>query len=77
MRNNSQDNKLLYLDQWEAYKKHEKITQKESMLSILDYMDDHKVQNLHAYTRIMIVPGYEFRMIDGMITNFHQPKSTL
>ena len=40
-------------------------------------MNDIKFTVLHASTSIMIIPGYEFRMINGMITNFHQPRSTL
>ena len=40
-------------------------------------MDSQKLKSLHASTKLLILPGYRFRIIDGMITNFHQPKSTL
>ena len=45
--------------------------------SIIELSERKKLSSLHASTSIMIVPGYEFRMINGMITNFHQPRSTL
>jgi S-adenosylmethionine:tRNA ribosyltransferase-isomerase len=67
----------LFLDQWEAYQTDSLLSRKESLECILSYMDSHKLQNLHVSTKIMIVPGYEFKMIDGIITNFHQPNSTL
>ena len=47
------------------------------MAAIVDYMVKNKLTVLDATTRIMIIPGYKFRMINGMITNFHQPRSTL
>jgi S-adenosylmethionine:tRNA ribosyltransferase-isomerase len=40
-------------------------------------MQKKRIHSLHATTRILIIPGYEFRMINGMITNFHLPRSTL
>jgi len=40
-------------------------------------MDRHSLSNLVATTQIMIRPGYEFHIVNAMITNFHQPKSTL
>ncbi|MBN1821261.1 MAG: S-adenosylmethionine:tRNA ribosyltransferase-isomerase, partial [Prolixibacteraceae bacterium] len=39
--------------------------------------EDHELKEIHFTTQIIIVPGYEFKIIDGMFTNFHQPKSTL
>jgi S-adenosylmethionine:tRNA ribosyltransferase-isomerase len=49
----------------------------ESIESLLNFMKTRQKEILQASTRIMIVPGYEFRMINGLITNFHQPGSTL
>jgi len=43
----------------------------------LDYLDANKLDVLHAETQILIKPGYQFLIVNGMITNFHQPKSTL
>jgi S-adenosylmethionine:tRNA ribosyltransferase-isomerase len=67
----------LSLGQWEAYHLKTNISVKESMEAILKYLFNHNLTYLHASTRIMIIPGYDFRMISGMITNFHQPRSTL
>ncbi len=70
-------NGSLYLDQWEPFRLKEGYNRKKSLENVLNYMQQHKMENLSASTRIMIAPGYNFRMIDGMITNFHQPYSTL
>ncbi len=75
---NSQGYKeVLFLDQWEAYQTESKMSRKEALEIILSSMDKQKTENLKISTRMMIIPGYKFRMIDGMITNFHQPASTL
>jgi S-adenosylmethionine:tRNA ribosyltransferase-isomerase len=44
---------------------------------ILSYMERKQIETLVAHTQILIAPGYEFKLVNGMITNFHQPKSTL
>ncbi len=49
----------------------------EALQHILDYLDATGQDVLHAETQIMIKPGYQFRIVDILITNFHQPKSTL
>ena len=49
----------------------------ESLQAIIDYLDATGQQTLHAETQIMIKPGYTFRVVDQLITNFHQPQSTL
>ena len=49
----------------------------QSLQAILDWMDATGQDTLHASTQIMIKPGYRFRIVDQLITNFHQPKSTL
>jgi S-adenosylmethionine:tRNA ribosyltransferase-isomerase len=67
----------LSLGQWEAYEIKTKISVKESMEALLNFLKVHKLSGIQASTSIMIIPGYDFRMIDGMITNFHQPRSTL
>ncbi len=53
------------------------ISKEESLHAVLVYMDQHKLENLEGVTSIYIVPGYRFRICRGIITNFHQPKSTL
>jgi S-adenosylmethionine:tRNA ribosyltransferase-isomerase len=67
----------LFLGQWEPYSLHGKLTSKEALESLLVWMKKLGLREIHVPTRIIIVPGYKFRMIDGMITNFHQPRSTL
>ena len=49
----------------------------EALQRILDWLDQTGQKTLHAETQIMIKPGYTFRIVNQLITNFHQPKSTL
>ena len=67
----------LSLGQWEPYNLNSNLSVKESMNALLVYLSSSKMSSFSATTSIMIVPGYDFRMINGLITNFHQPKSTL
>lgn len=64
--------------QWCPYTPHAQTpTVKDAMGSLLDYLDSRKLDSFVASTRIIIAPGYTFRIVQGMITNFHQPQSTL
>jgi S-adenosylmethionine:tRNA ribosyltransferase-isomerase len=67
------------INQWEPYNydNDHNIPMKDSMATLADYMVKNKMTVLNASTRLMIIPGYKFRMINGIITNFHQPRSTL
>jgi S-adenosylmethionine:tRNA ribosyltransferase-isomerase len=67
----------LSVEQWYAYQTDTDITPGESISAILNFMTIHNLAILHASTSIMIIPGYKFRMLKGIITNFHQPMSTL
>jgi len=67
----------LHVSQWEPYEKNIDLTAYDALQNILDYLDASKLDTLHAETQIMIKPGYKFRIVNGIITNFHQPKSTL
>lgn len=67
----------LFLDQWDAYAMSDDISLKESINALLIQMKKHGLDSFSFYTRIMITPGYTFKVIDGLFTNFHQPKSTL
>ena len=67
----------LSLGQWDAYSSDSDITSSESIEAILKFMIHNDMKVLSASTSIMIVPGYKFRMMKGIITNFHQPMSTL
>lgn len=69
----------LKVTQWEAYenKDERKYTLNDSMRALADYMNFNEIETLECETEIIITPGYKFKIIDGLITNFHQPKSTL
>lgn len=68
----------LHVSQWEAYQKNENsISANEALQALADLLIHHKTDYLAASTQIIIAPGYPFRIVDGLITNFHQPQSTL
>lgn len=67
----------LYLDQWEAYESGAGLETKDAFSVLLNKMNETGLDRFSFRTRIMITPGYAFRVVDGMFTNFHQPKSTL
>lgn len=68
----------LHIAQWLPYDAHSgKLTTMEALQSLLDYMDTHHLDTLHATTQIIITPGYKYHLVREMITNFHQPQSTL
>lgn len=67
----------LLVDQWEPYENNYTLTTEESLQCIIDYLDQHQLNTIDAATQIMIVPSFEFRVVTRIITNFHQPKSTL
>jgi S-adenosylmethionine:tRNA ribosyltransferase-isomerase len=74
----SEVDSLPFLSQWEAYEMTgKKIPVKEALQSLLDWMETNKLERLIAKTQILIAPGYSFKIADGLITNFHQPQSTL
>lgn len=65
------------IGQWEAYEIPDKFSGKELLMSLLGFMDDNNLSTLKSSTQIMITKGYCFRVIRGVVTNFHQPQSTL
>lgn len=68
----------LNLAQWEAYENGSNdLTKEMSLKTILGWMERNDLERLEFSTHIMIVPGYRFRMVEGIVTNFHQPRSTL
>lgn len=67
----------IHVDQFEPYDHEHHLTTAQALQSILDYLDQTHQDTLHAETQIMIRPGYKFHIVDQLITNFHQPKSTL
>lgn len=65
------------VEQWAPYSREYSYTLKESLGAIVDYLERSGKDELEAGTRIIIVPGFKFRVVDYLITNFHQPESTL
>ena len=65
------------VSQFEPYENDYTLSVHDALHAILDYLDTTNQQTLHAETQIMIKPGYTFRLVDQLITNFHQPQSTL
>ena len=66
-----------HVGQFEPYEKESTLSAKEALQSLLDWMDETGQTVLHGETQIMIKPGYTFHIVDQLITNFHQPQSTL
>ena len=68
----------LIVRQWMPYEDaNNRLTPAEALQNILDYLDKHQLNTLITATQIIIAPGYEFKIVKGIVTNFHQPKSTL
>lgn len=67
----------LHVRQWQPYETHPTMTTMESLQQILDYMKRHELEALHTSTQIIIAPGYIYHIVQKMVTNFHQPQSTL
>ncbi|MES2764508.1 MAG: S-adenosylmethionine:tRNA ribosyltransferase-isomerase [Bacteroidota bacterium] len=72
--------KFLKISQWESYFLKEEfgeIPQADVFTKILEWMDFHSLKELQGETEIIIIPGYDFKIVNAIITNFHQPGSTL
>ena len=67
----------LHIDQWEPYDTHPSLTPVEALRNVLDYLDRNGLSALHGSTQIIIAPGYEYKIVKMLVTNFHQPQSTL
>ena len=63
--------------QWEPYGRDYRYGVAEALEAIVKYLKDNNLTELKVGTRIIIVPGYEFKIVDVLVTNFHQPQSTL
>lgn len=68
---------LTHLDQWTPYENDKVASADEALAHLIGWMKDHKQDVVNAATQIIIAPSYEFKIIEGMLTNFHQPNSTL
>ena len=70
----------LHVHQWQPYEMSAKVTATsavEALQAIVAYLDRHSMETLHTSTQIIIAPGYEYKIVKAMVTNFHQPQSTL
>ncbi len=65
------------VEQWCPYTREYAYSLRESLEAIVKYLEDNGLDELKADTRIIIVPGFRFRIVDMLVTNFHQPESTL
>ena len=69
----------LHVSQWEPYEevRSDRVTSEESLRALADWMDAHHLEVLHTSTQIIICPGYDYKIVRMLVTNFHQPQSTL
>ncbi len=67
----------MHISQWEPYTTNVAIPVSQAIRNILDWMDRNAADVFHGSTQIIIVPGYEYKIVERLVTNFHQPKSTL
>ena len=63
--------------QWAPYDREYSYTTEEALSAIVRYLDENSLEEIKVGTRIIIVPGFRFRLVDLLVTNFHQPESTL
>ncbi len=72
------DDEPIRVSQWEPYEDGaSKVPVEEALAAIADHLDRHGLSALHAATQIIIAPGYEYKVVKRLVTNFHQPQSTL
>lgn len=67
----------LHVAQWEPYDTHPCITPVEALNNIISYLDRNGMGAFHGSTQIIIAPGYDYKIVKMLVTNFHQPQSTL
>jgi S-adenosylmethionine:tRNA ribosyltransferase-isomerase len=67
----------LHVHQWEPYEQTASISPLKALQNLLAWYDRNDETVLHSYTQIIIAPGYDYKIVKMLITNFHQPQSTL
>ena len=67
----------LHVSQWEPYDTDTTVSTVESLSALASWMDNHSLEVLHSSTQIIIAPGYNYHIVKMLVTNFHQPQSTL
>lgn len=65
------------VDQWDPYSREYDYTLIEALSALAEYLKANNLKDIQLGTRIIIVPGYQFKVVDVLVTNFHQPQSTL
>lgn len=65
------------INQWDPYIREYDYSVEDSLKALISYMKSNSLNQLQIGTRIIIVPGYSFKLVDILVTNFHQPQSTL
>ncbi len=65
------------ISQWDAYELPQNISAKNALVALLNWMKDNQMERLITKTQIIIAPGYKLKIANGLVTNFHQPQSTL
>jgi S-adenosylmethionine:tRNA ribosyltransferase-isomerase len=69
---------IVYVHQWQPYEQTTTLpSAQEAFSAIVQFMNERQLKVLQGSTQIIIAPGYEFKVVDGLITNFHQPENTL
>ena len=76
-RNQGLTEEQLHIDQWEPYDTVASLAPVEALRCLLGFLDRHGLSSLHTSTQIMIAPGYDYKIVKMLVTNFHQPQSTL
>ncbi|MBI9033626.1 MAG: S-adenosylmethionine:tRNA ribosyltransferase-isomerase [Bacteroidales bacterium] len=69
----------LFIEQWDPYQERYNcgISKKKALLAIVDMLEKNDKDYIYGNTQLLIAPGYQYRIVEGMVTNFHQPQSTL
>lgn len=71
------ETEYMHIRQWFPYKAEQNIPALQALQCVLDYLDRRGLSDLEGETQLLIAPGYTYRVVQGLLTNFHQPKSTL
>ena len=67
----------LHVGQWTPYNREHSLSTVEALEALVTWLERNGLDRVHSHTQIMIAPGYTFRIVKAIVTNFHQPKSTL
>jgi S-adenosylmethionine:tRNA ribosyltransferase-isomerase len=77
LRNPDIPEEQLHVNQWEPYEGGRLDSVRHSVEALLDWMNRNDLSTLHSSTQIIIAPGYDYKIVKMLVTNFHQPQSTL